>query len=809
MKLSCNWLNEWLQTDLSPETLSEILTDTGLEVEDIIPFASNPSSLEKVCIGKVLAVSPHPNAQKLKVCKVEIAPESISQIVCGANNVAPGQTVVLALPGAVLSPLGAKQPLEIEVANLRGELSEGMICSAAELGITHQHEGIWILNSTLPPGTPASELFKDKKDTVLEVNITPNRVDATCHFGAARDIAAKLNLTKRTVSLKQPFPENTKPLAPAQSPRASIEAQSACGRYASVFIRNLKVCPAPEFIQNKLSALGVKSQNAIVDILNYVMLDFGLPMHAFDADQMKGETVFIRNAKEGETLETLDGILRNLNPEDIVIADYDKPLCLAGVYGGINASVKTNTTNIMLEAAWFSPSALRKMARRHGIHTDASFRFERGASPEIQVEALKRSVELITRYCGGEAYDFSDITTAALPQPVTIQMKPHFISDLAGWHIEDDLVASILTDLGFKVDRQNSIWTIVVPRNKPDVTHKADIAEEVIRIVGFDAIPSVGNIKAAIPIDSNSVELPHEEMIKSSLTGMGFREAITLSMVGAETLDEVLTHADYDATLAIANPLSSEGAVLRTHLTKGMMQVLARNLNHGNKDLLFFEMGRTYRKAKSANAIEEDLHLCIGVTGNNGPDNWTAKPVKADFYLLKGTIDRMFLGLGLPNIGITPSEKPGRWEVTCQNTTLGFIYWPSAATRKQWELRQEVWIAELKVSLIKELAPRRNPPFKTLPKFPGVKRDFALLAQKDLAFDAIRNVVMNGNHAWIESLNVFDVYQGKGIPEGMVSLAVSIQFRNPEATLREEDVEAICQAILIELQASLGVELRQ
>jgi len=810
MKLSVKRLNSLLQKEFTPDELSDILTATGLEVEGIEAFSLVEGGLEGVVTGKVLSVEKHPDADRLSVCRVDTGEAESRQIVCGAPNVAPGQFVLVALPGAVLYPEGASSPLEIKPAKIRGVASSGMICAEDELGLGNSHDGIMVLEQPVQPGRPAAELFDLGTDTLLEVNITPNRPDATCHVGAARDVAAWLSCREIVHGFSEPDVPVLAVDSHADDINVDIQATAACGRYAGLTIRGLENKESPGWLQNALTSLGISPQNCVVDAVNYTMTAYGLPMHAFDADALGGSEIHVRFARSGETLETLDGQQRELHEGDLLIAGSTGPLCLAGVYGGRHSGVQLHTTSVFLEAAWFNPSVIRKTARRHGIHSDSSFRFERGVDTEIQPLAILNAAALIQQLCGGALSGYLDHKTADLPAPVTVEFHPSYFSSLAGMDISYASARKILVELGFSVE-ENDVqdWMIRVPGNKPDVTLPADVAEEVIRIIGFDAIPPAGAIRASIPRGGKVSEQPLMRQTRTLLSGAGLREVICLSMISRQE-GARFPGGESEHLVELANPLSRDGEVLRPSLFPSMMQVMARNIKHGNKDLHLFELGKVYRRNGTGESpFAESLRLCFGFTGLAMPQQWGLPMVKSGLFHIKGVLTHWCKGMRLPAPQIVCLEDRSGWEVRLVSEAVGRIIFPDATVRKAYDCKQEVWLAELEWEQVRKHLPEDPLQFKEWPIFPGIRRDLALLVKEGTSFGELETLIRSVGKKKLVSLELFDIYKGKGIAEGMASYALSLYFLDSAGTLREEEVEAMTQKMLQRLESEMGATLRK
>jgi phenylalanyl-tRNA synthetase beta chain len=812
MKLSLQWLNDLLGLSLSAEEVSDILTRTGLEVEDIQTYSSLEGGLQGVVVGKVQSVAKHPDADRLQVCEVQVSAEEVQTIVCGASNVAAGQTVVVALPGASLYPMGATAPLVIKAAKIRGVPSHGMICAEDEIGLGQSHDGIMVLPDHWAAGTPAAEVFQVAQDSILEINITPNRVDASCHIGAARDLAAWLQQQKR----KHHFSEPEVP-APTQDKEAGIPVQildeSACVRYAGLTLKGIKVGPSPDALKHRLTSLGVKSINNVVDVTNYVMLLLGHPLHAFDAQKIKGQIVKVRRAKAGEILTTLDEVERTLHEEDLVIADVEKPLCLAGVFGGAESGVSTETTDIFLESAWFHPGVTRKMARRHGLHTDASFRFERGANPFAIPQALHLAAQLIQTYAGGTCLAVQEQFSQDMPQPKKITLLPDYISKLAGVYFSPEEEANILQSLGFQVKETGKGREVTVPGFKPDVSRPADLAEEVIRIAGFDRIPLGKALMANIPLQKKEGDFNKEIQVKHLLSAKGLSEMVTLSLVSSEKMMVLQTEPE-ENWVRLANPLSRDLDLMRPDLKLSMLQVASYNITHRQLHLPMFELGKTYQRAtqEQEGHYVEKKRLGILLSGLHAPMQWQQKPHETGFFDIKGLVESVLshLGIEIENTmtGASTEAFQGVWHLDTRGQRLASIYAPTTKLLKSFDIKQPVWLAEICWDEAVSWGASGPKTYMEISKFPGIRRDIALLVPNGISFEQLDRIIRKKARKLLSALEVFDVYTGKGIPENHSSYALSLQFEDAFKTLREEEVEVIMENIMAQLKEEAGVHLR-
>lgn len=813
MKISVSWINDLLNSHLSPEEVADYLTSSGLEVEEIEPFDLIPGGLQHVVLGKVLEALPHPNADKLRLCTVDAGEEAPRQIVCGAPNVAQGQTVVVALPGATLYP-NQGEPFTIKKSKIRGEVSLGMICAEDELGLGSSHEGIMVLETELASGSPAAQYFSLETDHILTVNITPNRPDGASHVGACRDIVAKAFTQGKSYEMPD-FPRAFHPLTGTGTGIGfEVVAEEDCGRYTGITLTGLRMGPSPKWLAQRLKAIGLKPQNAVVDVTNYVMFLLGHPLHAFDADKIEGGKIVVRKAKKGEHLRTLDDIDRALSEDDLVIADAQNAMCLAGVFGGKHSGVSEQTTRVFIESAWFNPASIRKTAKRHGLHTDASFRFERGCDPAIIPMALRIAARMIMEILQGEPEgDELDQSTKGMPAPKFVPFEMPYLHRLAGVEIPDTEASEILRLLGFEGEMErHSSWRLKVPGFRPDVHRPADVAEEILRIYGFDRIPLEGHLDIRINRSMVSERDRLKEQTAAWLSARGFSEAVHLSMLPQDLAEAAYPdQAKYLVTLK--NPLSRELAVMRPGLLPGLLQTVARNVHHRNLNLRLFEFGRSYL-SREPERFQEEEYLALVASGESGPEHWLKGSYSADIYEMKGWVKSLLDQAGIQGLmWETTDALPWTGHGVVVRTRkdgklLASLGWVSPDLTKMCGIKQMVYYAEVHWPLLKSLVPQGKVKLKPLPKFPAMRRDLALLVPHDMPFEKMEAVIKKQGGKQLESWQLFDVYQGKGVSEGFVSMAIGLVFRDAHRTLRDEEAEKATDRLLQALNDELGVRLR-
>ncbi len=811
MKISLNWLKDYIQIDLTPERIDQILTDTGLEVEGVEKIEAVKGGLQGVVIGEVLSCEQHPDADRLKVTSVNLGNGVPVQIVCGAPNVAAGQKVVVATEGCTLYP-NPDEPFKIKKSKIRGVESNGMICAEDELGMGESHAGIMVLDESAVAGTPASKFFSLEDDYLIEIGLTPNRADAMGHIGVARDLKAFLNVHE-SAKLEINLPDVTKFKVASQSNSVKIEVEDTerCPRYCGVTIAGVKVKPSPEWLQKRLRTIGLTPINNIVDVTNYVMFELGTPLHAFDGAVVNGQ-VKVRTAKAGETLVTLDGEERKLNTTDLVIANANQAMCIAGVFGGEKSGVSDSTTTIFLESAVFNPVSVRKTARAHGMNTDASFRFERGVDPELTMYALKRATLLIQEVAGGEiAMEPLDVYPNKL-MPFEVKFSPERCNKLIGTTISEDVMTSILSNLDISIQgKKGSEWTLQVPAYRVDVQREADVVEEVLRIYGFNNVPLPDKLNTSLSFRQK----PDKEALKNTVAGLlvGFgafellNNSLTKSTYVNELGGEVLSSERH---VEILNPLSNELDVMRQSLLFSSLEVVAYNQNRQRGDLKAYEFGKVYHKFDTG--YNENERLLIVLSGKREMESWNSIPGNVSFYSVKGMVDALYRRLGLQKM---TSEKPLKSSILEDGVQLvtgklktGEIGWITKKMKKHFGIKQDVFVADLDWDAIVQSSVMNKVKFTELSKTQAVRRDFSLLLDKSITFAEIQDIALKSDKKILREVGLFDVYEGKNLDEGKKSYAVSFIFRDDEKTLKDEQVDAIMSRIREGLEKELKAQLR-
>jgi phenylalanyl-tRNA synthetase beta chain len=808
MKIAYNWIKNYISTEHSAERLAEILTETGLEVEGIEKVETIKDGLEGVVIGHVLTKVKHPDADRLNVTTVDVGGPEILQIVCGAPNVEVGQKVVVATVGCTLYP-DPNTPLQIKKSKIRGVESCGMICAEDELGMGHSHAGIMVLDPSTPIGIPAKTFFNISDDYLLEIGLTPNRADAMGHIGVARDLKAYLNFHENAnLTLQLPSENNFK--AGSSKINLKVENTLGCPRYAGAVITGITLGESPAWLQNRLKIIGLKPINSIVDITNFVMHEIGNPLHAFDLQNLDGNIV-VRNAKEGEQLTTLDGVVRQLATTDLVICNADAPMCLAGVFGGLDSGVKETTTSIFIEAAYFEPVTIRKAAKRLGLSTDSSFRFERGVDPNSVLMARDRAISLVLEIAGGtldELYDF---------YPSSIQNSEVSFSfdrcrKLIGTYIDNEIITRILNELEIQIIEANGDQVLLnVPAYRVDVKREADVVEEVLRIYGFNKIPLPEKLNTSLSYPDK----PNKEKIyvvaANLLVDNGFFEIMNNSLTSSNVWEKITsTHYVAGNDVTLLNPLSNELDVMRQTLLFGGLKSIEFNQNRQNPDLKIFEFGNVY--AKIDGNYTEAKKLGIWICGANQPENWTTQQTKTNFHVLKGGVEAVLAKLGILKAPRTVELEndlfADGYGISIANKTVVQLGWVKPEILKTFGVKNTVFYAEFNWNLVIELAHLNKINFKPIPKTQFSRRDFSLLLDEPVRFNEIQTLAQKVDRKILKEIGLFDVYEGKNLEKGKKSYAVSFIFQDDEKTLKDDQIDAIMGKIRTQLEKELGAELR-
>ncbi len=807
MKISYNWLKQFINIDLKSEDTAEVLTDLGLEVEGVEKFESLKGGLEGVVIGHVLTCTQHNNADKLKVTTVDIGTGSPIQIVCGASNVAVGQKVPVATIGTKLYDKEG-QSFEIKKGKIRGEESHGMICAEDELGLGESHEGIMILDSSLIPGTPAAKVFKIEIDEVFEIGLTPNRADAMSHWGVARDLRAGLiQRDGKQYELITPSVNKFKVDKRTFKIDVKVNNTKLVPRYCGITLSGITVKSSPEWLKNKLRAIGITPKNNIVDVTNYVLHELGQPLHAFDASKINGN-IIVDTLQSGTKFTTLDGVERSLNEEDIMICDSQGPLCIAGVFGGLDSSVTESTTSVFLESAYFNPVSIRKTAKRHGLSTDASFRFERGIDPAITDYALKRASILILEVAGGEiTSDLIDVNNNKIGDfPVVLNFAN--VTKIIGQEIPKETIKKILVSLDIKVTSvSDSSLGLIIPAYRVDVQREIDVIEELLRVYGYNNIHFTNKVNATVSNSGRTEDYKVQNIIGNQLTSLGFHEMMANSLTTPDYI-KLSENLKEDFNVVILNPLSNDLSAMRQSLLFSGLEAVSFNINRRNTDLKLFEYGKTYHKLPSG--FDEIKHLSLLTSGNRLEESWTNAQKPTDFFLFKGYVSSVLSRLGINNY----QTKPITTDVF--NEGIAFVNGNDILVEfgtvkksilKYFDIKQEVLYADFNWNAVLKSISNKTK-FVEIPKYPEVRRDLALLLDDSVAFEEIYNISRETEKNLLKEVTLFDVYIGKNLPVGKKSYAISFIIQDESKTLTDSQIEKIMSKLQNNFITQLGAQLR-
>lgn len=809
MTISYNWLSEYLPEKIEPEKLSKILTSIGLEVESMEAFEAVKGGLKGLVIGEVLECVRHPDADKLSLTKVNTGDGEPLQIVCGAPNVAAGQKVVVATIGTTIYPVNG-EPLTMKKAKIRGIESHGMICAEDEIGMGSSHAGIMVLPASATVGTPAATYFNTYTDIIYEIGLTPNRMDAMSHLGVARDVCAYLSHhNKKDAPVKSPFKNNFKVDHQGLQFEAIIENPAACQRFAGVAIQHITVAESPEWLKQRLNSIGLRSINNIVDITNFILHETGQPLHAYDAANIKGNKIIAKNLPEGTVFVSLDEKERKLGAEDLMICDGESnPMCIGGVFGGLNSGVTADTKDIFLESAWFNPGTVRKTSFRHGLRTDAATRFEKGVDISNTVNVLKRAAMLIKEIAGGEiASDIIDVYPA--PREKTeVPLKYHYLKKLSGKNYHPDTIKNILASLGFELIKEgmDEMW-VKVPFSKPDISIPADLVEEIMRIDGLDNVEIPQTISIAPATETLAHESAWKEKVADYLTGLGFNEIFTNSITNSSYYtDEVLQH-----TVRMINNLSEELNVMRPSMLETALETIAHNLNRKNNHLQFFEFGKTYA-ALETGKYEEKHHLCLLLTGNKTQQGWNNKAAKTDFFYLKGVMEKIaaLTGLSIQEfVAVTNEKLDDAVEIKIRNEVVAVTGVVNKKTLANFDCKQPVLYADIDWDKLVRLNRKNNISFREIPRFPAVQRDLALVLDKAVTYQQIEKTTQSAKLNKLKSVHLFDVFESEKLGTGKKSMAVSFTFQDEEKTMTDTEIDGMMNKLIGAYEKELGAEIRK
>ena len=800
MKISINWLKEYLETKSNPEEISDILTNLGLEVEKILPFESVKGGLTGVVAGKVLKCEKHPNADRLKVTSIDLGNNETSEIVCGAPNIMEGQIVPIAKVGSKIYTNGGDE-IKIKKSKIRGVVSNGMVCAEDEIGLGESHDGIMVLDSKIKPGTPISEVFNVENDNILEIGLTPNRSDAMSHYGVARDLKAYYDLNSQTSKITLPSINNFESVKIDEDFEVSVKDIDKCPFYSGLIIKNIKVGPSSKELQNKLKSIGLKPINNIVDITNFVMHEIGQPLHAFDLDKIKNITV--KSVKSNTKFKTLDDNIINLDSDDLMICSDNNPLCLAGIYGGYDSGVSNSTTNLFLESAIFDSVTIRKSSKRHQLFTDASYRYERGVDPEKVLYALKRASILIK-----EANQEANISEILIEDNLKVDIKDIYlrydrIDSITGQKIDKETITQILSSLDFEIKGHSEDGlNIIAPNYRHDVYREIDVIEEILRVYGFNNINVESKISMSIPeIGKNNINKT-ESLISNNLVGIGFNEIINNSICSPGVNEKFNNQA-----VKLLNPQGTELSNLRSSLIPNALETVKHNINRQNRNLKIFEIGNTY--SITDNNYIENKRLNVTVTGKIFDENWISEFSKSNFYYLKGVAENLLNNLNVSNIKYeVNNDELFEYKLCIHNNkkNIGFIGELNSTYTKEFSIDDKIHLLNLDLDNIKLKS--GNVKYQELSKFPSSRRDLSMILDDNINFEAIKNLAFNVENKILKDVNLFDEYKGKNIEDNKKSLAVSFTFNDSKKTLTDKLIDKIMLKLSDKYKTDLGAVIR-
>jgi len=806
MKISYNWLKQFIKIDWKSDETAALLTDLGLEVEVVEKYQSVKGGLEGIVVGHVLTCVQHPNADRLKVTTVDLGDGIPVQIICGASNVAAGQKVPVATIGSTLYDKEGNS-FVIKKGKIRDEESHGMICAEDEIGLGTSHDGIMVLDSNLKPGTSVAKVFKIENDEIFEIGLTPNRADAMSHLGTARDLRAGLIQSGVNVELITPSVSNFRIDKRTLKIDVKVENGKLAPRYCGVTISGITVKPSPEWLQNRLKSIGLNPKNNIVDVTNYVLHELGQPLHAFDASKINGK-ILVKTMPAGTKFTTLDDVERTLHEEDLMICDEKGPMCIAGVFGGKNSGVSESTTNIFLESAYFNPVSVRKTAKRHGLSTDASFRFERGIDPTITEFALKRAALLIQEVAGGEiTSDVIDI------YPKKIEDFPVFLNfaktaRLIGQELSKEIIKKILASLDIKVNSVTDAGLgLTIPAYRVDVQREIDVIEEILRVYGYNNINFTKKLNATVSNSARTEDYKLQNIIGNQLNSLGFHEMMANSLTSPDyvSLSSMLKE---EHNVTMLNPLSADLSTMRQSLLFSGLEAISYNINRRNSDLKLFEFGKSYHNFDTG--YEEQKHLTLFLSGDRNAENWTNAQKPTDFFLFKGYVDAILSRLGIAKIKTEPLKSDVFAEglrMAVGEETLVEFGTLKKSILKHFDIKQDVFYADFNWNVVLKIVNTKIK-FVDIARYPEVRRDLALLVDESVSFDAIYAIARQSEKSLLKNVVLFDVYTGNNLPEGKKSYAVSFTIQDTSKTLTDEQIDKVMGKVQKNLTTELGAILR-
>lgn len=820
MNISYNWLKSYLKTDLSAEKIAEILTDIGLEVEEFEKIETIRGGLAGVVVGQVLTCVDHPDSDHLHVTTVDVGADEPLNIVCGAPNVRAGLKVLCATIGAVLYPMGETEGFKIKKSKIRGVESFGMLCADDELGIGTDHDGIKELPEDAPVGMSAKEYLNIKDDYLIGIGLTPNRIDAASHIGVARDLAAYLAANGQQVELTWPSVDEFSIDNHDLKIEVEVENQKAAPRYAGVTVTGCKVAPSPEWLQDSLRAVGINPKNNLVDITNYILFELGQPLHAFDADKIEGGKIVVRTCEEGTPFVTLDGVERKLSAQDLMICNANKPMCIAGVFGGLESGVSDTTTNIFIESAYFNPVWVRKTAKRHGLNTDSSFRFERGIDPDRTVYALKRAALMFRDLAGGK---ISSEIVDLYPEPIApfrFDVSLKRVNALIGKEIPEQTVRSIIAALEVEIEAEKEgVLSVVVPAYRVDVQREADLIEDILRIYGYNNVEIPQHVNSTLSYAPKPDKTKIVNMVSDLLTDNGFVEIMSNSLTKGSYYESLESYKAENC-VNIMNPLSGDLNVMRQTLLFNTLEAVQLNVNHRNGDLKLYEFGNCYYYNAEAKNDEsslapysENYRLAIAVTGAATTQSWNARAEKSDFYTLRAVAEKLLRRFGL-DIYSLKSEKvqtdlfAEALSVQINGKELLRMGVVASKIRSKFDLKQEVYFLEMDFDRLLKVAKKHRIAAEELSKFPEVKRDLALLVDKEVTFEKLRSIALSTEKKLLKSVSLFDVYEGDKLPEGKKSYALSFVLEDKSQTLTDKVIDKVMNNLMAQFERQAGAQVR-
>ena len=806
MKISNSWLQDYLKVDLSVDEIADLLTDIGLEVEGVEKFESIKGGLEGIVIGKIVTVEKHPDADRLKLTTVDVGQSEPLQIVCGAPNVAVNLKVPVATVGTWL--YDGDDSFKIKRSKIRGEVSNGMICGPDEIGLGEKTDGIMILSDDAKVGISGSEYFDIKTDTVFEIGLTPNRTDAMSHIGVARDLKAALNTRNNDLKMCLPSVKNFSIDNEKLNIDVKVKSSELCPRYTGLSISNVNVDDSPDWFKNRLLSIGVKPINNVVDITNYVLHEIGQPLHAFDADKIKGKKIIVDKLQSETSFTTLDEVERKLSNEDLMICNEKEPMCIAGVFGGIDSGVSKSTKNIFLESAYFNPVSIRKSAKRHNLNTDASFRYERGCDPNITVYALKRAALMMKEMCSAEIsseiYDF-------YPTPIdnnNIKLSFDSLNKIVGQKLDKAIVKNILKNLEIKIlDESETYLELSVPTYRVDVTREIDVIEEIMRIYGFNTIPLPEKITSSVSVINSKDSYSIKKLVSAFLSNNGFNEIMNNSLTKSSYNDLVDEIKD-ENNVPIINPLSSDLNIMRRTLLFSALESIEYNQNRKNLDLKLFEFGKSYHLFDS---YIENQHLFLSFTGLKQQENWNSNKENIDFYYVKEYVHTLLERLNISKFKSKECSYFGLSQAMIYSYKgKNLVEFGSVDQNilDKFKIRTHVFVANFNWDLILDLIQNKNISYTPVNKFPKIRRDLSLLIDNSISFEQLQKIAKNVNSSFLKDINLFDVYSGDKLPENKKSYAISFVFEDNSKTLTDHQVDEIMNKLIEEYKKSVGAEIR-